>query len=110
MSVGLFISHIEVAPRERCAVLDPHRIKGAFVRCYVQESSIEQALSRIRAAAESLELDVVDIHWIVNDDHTDWEAPGDEDKSALASQARASSEVIFDEFQAWELETPGELN
>jgi hypothetical protein len=110
MTDGLFISHIEVAPRERCEVLDPKRVKGAFVRCYVQERSIEQALSRIRAAAQSLELDVVDVHWIVNDDHTDWEAPGDEDKGELASQARVGGEVIFDEFQAWELEAPDTLN
>ena len=110
MSVGLYITHIEVKPRERCEVLDPGRVQGAFVRCYVQESSIEQALSRVRAAADSLELDVVDIHWIVNDDHTDWEAPGDEDKSALASQARACGEVIFDEFQAWEREVPESMN
>ena len=110
MAVGLFISHIEIAPRERCEVLDAQRIKGAFVRCYVQEGSIEQALSRIREAADGLEIDVVDVHWIVNDDHTDWEAPGDDEKAELASQARVAGEVVWGEFQVWEHEAPETLN
>lgn len=110
MALALFISHLEVQPRDNCEVLDPKRVKGGFVRCYVRENSIEKALARIRAAVESLQLDVVDIHWIVNDDHTDWEAPGDEDAKRLASQARVSDEVVFDEFQVWELEAPDTLN
>jgi len=110
MALALFISHLEVQPRDKCEVLDPKRVKGGFVRCYVRETSIESALARIRAALDSLEVDVVDIHWIVNDDHTDWEAPGDEDAKRLAAQARVSDEVIFDEFQVWEVETPETLN
>ena len=78
MALALFISHMEVRPRADCEVLDPIQVAGAFVRCYTKERSLEEAIARFRSAADALRLSVVEIHWIVNDDHTEWESPGDD--------------------------------
>jgi hypothetical protein len=110
MALALFISHMEVRPRADCEVLDPNRVGGAFVRCYTTERSLEEALARFRSAADALGLSVVEIHWIVNDDHTDWESPGDEEAERLAQEARASDEVVFGEFQVWAPESSSALN
>lgn len=107
MSQSLFVSHMEVRPRADCKVLDATRFAGAYVRCYAREQSLEGALARFRAAADAIGLSVVEIHWIVNDEHTEWESPDDRDGQQFADEARASDEVIFGEFQAWEAE---ELN
>jgi hypothetical protein len=101
MSLSLFVCHMEVSPRAECEVLDPAHVAGAYVRCYAREQSLEAALARFRTAAEAIDLTVVDIHWIVNDEHTEWESPDDTDGRRLAEEARASDEVIFGEFQAW---------
>lgn len=107
MSQSLFVSHMEVRPRADCQALDATRFAGAYVRCYATERSLEGALARFRTAADAIGLSIVEIHWIVNDEHTEWESPDDQDSHHFAEQARATDEVVFGEFQAWEAE---ELN
>ena len=104
MPESLFVSHMEVRPRADCEVLDSTRFAGAYVRCYAKERSLEGALARFRTAADAIGLSVVEIHWIVNDEHTEWELPDDRDGQRFADEARVSDEVIFGEFQAWEAE------
>src|SRR5262245_58092929 len=101
MSLSLFVSHMEVRPRADCEVLDPTRVAGGSVRCYTREHSLEGALARFRTAADAIGLAVVEIHWIVNDEHTEWEAPGDTESRRFADEARTTDEVVFGEFQAW---------
>ncbi|WP_254508546.1 hypothetical protein [Anatilimnocola floriformis] len=96
----VFVALAEVKPLAGCE-LDPQKIAGACVRCYVSAKNERLAVKAIRAALATLRYEVVDIEWCVDDAEVEWENPANSEGLELVEAARKLGEVQFGEFHAW---------
>lgn len=97
----VFVALVELQPLEGCD-LNPSKISGAAVRCYVDAASRTDALGRLRDAFEQDRFLLREIEWCVADDEVEWENPDDAEGTRCVLEARESGDVVYGEFHVWQ--------
>lgn len=97
---SVFCALIEIEPLTGCD-LDPLRIAGAAVRCYIPADNPIDAISLLEATLTEMKMRLVETEWCLDHDTTEWENPVCIEADELVSEARNTGAVLFDTFHAW---------
>lgn len=101
----VYVALVEIRPR-RGAPLDPEKVAGAAVRCYVPADSESDAERVLWAALARSHLELREVEFCQPYDAPGWERADDGSDEVGARAARANGVVAFGTFHIWGHDAP----
>ena len=96
----IYVCLVEVRPREGAAI-DPGRVAGAAVRCYVPADDEERAREVLSAALMTQNLDLCELEFCCSYDSPDWERADEGTDAEGVRRAMETGTVAFGTFHTW---------
>jgi hypothetical protein len=101
----VYVALVEIRPRKG-AQLDPEKVAGAAVRCYVPADSEDDARRVLGAALAQACLELREIEFCHLYDSPDWQQADDGSDASGVQSARARGAVAFGTFHTWGHDAP----